>query len=263
MHSAIYQGFLRHRRFQPNAHRFTYEVFMMYLDLDELDQVLSLSPLWSRGRLRPARFRREDFYGDPSVDLKQAVLDRIRDETGERFDGSVRLLANLRYFGYLINPIACYYCFDTADCLRYILVEVTNTPWNERQSYLLECDPEKRTQRIRFDKKMHVSPFNPKDMSYHWRSNNPARVLSLNLETQQGAESHMDATLALKRREISAASLAAILWRHPWMTAKVAAAIYWEALRLWIKRNPFYDHPAGLERDELEDPTLTRLKTKS
>ncbi len=263
MHSAIYQGFLRHRRFTPKPHKFTYEVFMMYLDLDELEQVLSLSPLWSQQRRRPVQFRRGDYYGDPAVPLKQAVQERIHADTGKRFDGSVRLLANLRYYGYVINPIACYYCFDSEEKLRYILVEVTNTPWNERQSYLLECDPDKRSQRIRFGKEMHVSPFNPMDMTYDWCSNDPAKLLSLNLETWRGAEKHVDATMALKRREISAASLNGILLQHPWMTAKVAGAIYWEALKLWLKRNPFYDHPATEKPGELDDPTITRLKTKT
>ena len=263
MHSAIYQGFLRHRRFTPKPHKFTYEVFMMYLDLDELDEVMGLTPLWSQKRRRPAQFRRSDYYGDPALPLKQAVQDRIYTETGRRFEGSVRLLANLRYYGYVINPIACYYCFDTDEKLRYILVEVTNTPWNERQSYLLECDPGKRSQRILFDKEMHVSPFNPMDMTYDWCSNNPAKLLSLNLETWQGGEMHVDATMALKRHEITGASLNAILWRHPWMTAKVASAIYWEALKLWLKRNPFYDHPASITADELDDSTITRLKTKT
>ena len=260
MHSAIYQGYLRHRRFTPRAHAFSYRVFMMYLDLDELEQVLSLSPLWSARRFSPARFRREDFYGDPAVDLKQAVLERIEAETGHSFEGSVRLLANLRYFGYLINPISCYYCFDQQNQLQYILVEVTNTPWNERQSYLLDCDPQARTQRIRFNKMMHVSPFNPMDMQYDWSGNNPARLLSVNLDTLRGKQKHVDATMALKRREISAGSLAGILMQHPWMTAKVAGAIYWEALKLWLKRNPFYDHPGA---DELDEPTITRLKTKT
>ena len=107
MHSAIYQGFLRHRRFTPHAHRFTYQVFMMYLDLDELDEVLDSSPWWSQKSWRPARFRREDFYGDPKLPLKQAVLKRIEDETGRRHDGPVRMLANLRYYGFIINPISC------------------------------------------------------------------------------------------------------------------------------------------------------------
>ena len=261
MHSAIYQGYLRHRRFTPQAHRFSYRVFMMYLDLDEIDAVLERSPLWSRKSWRPARFERADFLGDPAIPLKQAVCDRIHAETGQRFDGSIRLLANLRYFGFNINPISCYYCFDRQEQLQYIVVEVTNTPWNERQSYLLECDPKKRMQRINFNKQMHVSPFNPMNMKYKWCSNNPSAILSLNLETERGNEVHMDATMALKRREISSASLAEILLQHPWMTAKVAAAIYWQALRLWIKRNPFYDHPGTRKRDESNNPEITGLKT--
>ena len=263
MHSAIYQGYLRHRRFTPHVHKFSYRVFMMYLDLDELDQVLEKSPFWSRRAWRPARFERADFHGDPALSLKQAIRARIHDETGHWHDGPVRMLANLRYFGFIINPITCYYCFDSQEKLQYIVVEVTNTPWNERQSYVLDCDPKKRLQRIHFQKLMHVSPFNPMNMKYRWCSNSPSSMLSLNLETERDDEIHVDATMALKRREINAASLAGILLQHPWMTAKVAAAIYWEALKLWIKRNPFYDHPAQRKRDEVDDSTITRLKTKT
>ncbi len=263
MHSSIYQGYLRHRRFRPHQHKFTYQVFMMYLDLDELDQVFAISPFWSTKSWRPARFQRADFLGDAKLPLKQAVRERIHESTGQWHDGPVRMLANLRYFGFNINPICSYYCFDAEEELRYIVVEVTNTPWNERQSYVLQCDPEQRFQRINFQKSMHVSPFNPMDMTYRWCSNNPAGILSLNLETEKGDEVHVDATMALKRREISAASLAGILLQHPWMTAKVAAAIYWQALKLWVKRNPFYDHPAIENRDGLDQPTITRLKTKT
>ena len=110
---------------------------------------------------------------------------------------------------------------------------------------------------------MHVSPFNPMDMNYRWCSNNPSTMLSLNLETEKDGEIHVDATMALKRHEISATTLAGILLQHPWMTAKVAGAIYWQALKLWIKRNPFYDHPASASRNGLDQPTITRLKTKT
>ena len=258
MHSAIYQGFLRHRRFQPRAHRFSYRVFMMYLDLDELDEVLAASPFWSEQSWYPARFQRSDFFGDPSVALKQAVVDRIFEETGYRHEGSVRMLANLRYFGFNMNPITCYYCHDRQGQLRYILVEVTNTPWKERQAYVLDCDPQRRFQRIQFDKKMHVSPFNPMDMKYRWCSNQPGKILSLNLETECSGEVHMDATLALKRREIDASSMASVLMQYPWMTASVGCSIYWQALKLWLKRNPFYDHPDSVA----SEPTMNRLKTK-
>lgn len=262
MKSAIYQGFLRHRRFLPGAHRFTYPVFMMYLDLDELDQVLSLSPLWSRKAFRPARFQRSDFLGDPTVPLKQAVCDRIFEETGVRHEGAVRLLANWRYFGFNMNPIACYYCFDVNDALQYIVVEVTNTPWGERQSYVLESDPKQRFLRTRFQKQMHVSPFNPMDMIYRWCSNQPGKMLTLNLETEKENEVHMDATMVLKRREISAASLNGIMLQFPWMTGKVAFSIYWQALKLWIKRNPFYGNPVSGEPQRQDQSITNQMKTK-
>ncbi len=263
MHSAIYQGFVRHRRFVPHAHRFCYRVFMLYLDLDELDEVLELSPLWSDKAWRPARFCRADFLGDPAVPLKQAVSDRILEATGERHDGPVRLLANLRYFGYLINPIAVYYCYDREERLRFLISEVTNTPWGERVSYVLRCDPAQRLQHAEFDKEMHVSPFNPMAMTYRWCSNDPARALALNLEARCDGETHVDATLALKRREIDRASLNRTILRYPWMTARVALAIYWQALRLWLKRTPFFAHPATRVVAPFEETDINRLKTKS
>jgi len=258
MHSAIYSGFLRHRRHHPHGHRFCYPVFLMYLDLDELDAVLAISPLWSRKPWRPARFVRGDFLGDPAMPLAQAVRERIYEQTGRRHEGPIRLLANLRYFGYNINPIACYYCFDHDEQLRYVVAEVTNTPWGERQSYVLECNPEKRIQQIEFNKQMHVSPFNPMPMLYRWRGNRPDKILSVNLDAEVEGCIHVDATLALRRREIDASSLAAVLIRYPWATAKVAFTIYWQALRLWLKRTPFYDHPATRG-----DHSMSKLKTKT
>ncbi len=262
MDSAIYRGTLRHRRFTPNTHKFSYPVFMMYLDLDELDEVFAKSPWWSHKPWRPARFERKDFLGDPKVPLKQAVQAAILKHTGHWHQGPIRLLANLRYFGFNINPISCYYCFDDSDALRYIVVEVTNTPWKERQSYVLTCDPKQRYQKNKFEKLMHVSPFNPMQMNYLWCSNTPQRLLSLNLQTQCNGEIHTDATLVLKRHEINSASLAGILARHPGMTAKVVLNIYWQALRLWLKSNPIYDHHKH-QRLITKQSKISRVKAKT
>ncbi len=234
---------------------------MMYLDLGELEEVLALSPWWSVKSWRPARFERSDYLGDPGIPLGDAVRNRIFEETGERHSGPIRMLANLRYFGFNVNPITCYYCFDENEKLKFIVSEVTNTPWKERNSYVLKCDPEKRFQRINFNKEMHVSPFNPMEMTYRWSSNNPSKILSLNLETDFRGTRHLDATLALKRREIDSTSLAGILTEHPWMTAKVVASIYWQALKLVIKKAPFYNHPEYLERNDRQQSAIKNLKT--
>lgn len=244
MKSRLYTGNLRHRRHLPRTHAFTYRVFMPYLHLDELEQVLSLSRLWSTGIFSLARYCREDFLGDPSKPLIEEVRRRIREETGEEHRGPIYLLANLRYFGTRINPIACYYCYNEDEtALEYLVAEVTNTPWNARHSYVLTGKKGVRVLREDFDKAFHVSPFNPMAMRYSWRSNQPGERLAIHLEnhTERGRE--FDATLALRAEPITPRALNGILWRFPFMTAKVAAAIYWEALKLFAKRIPYHPNP--------------------
>ncbi|MBP1612032.1 MAG: chromosome partitioning protein ParA, partial [Acidobacteria bacterium] len=112
--SAIYGGWVRHRRFAPHPHAFSYRVFLMYLDLDELPELFRGRWFWSAERPAPARFRRADHLGDPAVPLKQAVAEKVREATGHAPAGPIRLLTHLAYFGYCFNPVSLYYCFDAA-----------------------------------------------------------------------------------------------------------------------------------------------------
>jgi hypothetical protein len=249
MTSAIYEGWVRHRRSSPRAHSFKYRMFMPFLRLDELPELFDGSWLWSARGPAPARFKRSDFLGDPKLPLDESVRRRVAEETGRRPTGPVYLLANLRYFGFMINPISCYYCMDDAgEQLQYLVAEVTNTPWNERHSYVLEAPSGGGWLRTRFEKTFHVSPFHPMDMEYQWHSNTPGKKLCLHLANSQGGERVFDASLSLQRHELSAASLRRFLWRYPVMTAKVAGGIYWEALRLWLKGNPYFPHPSSTAR---------------
>ena len=140
--SAIYEGTVRHRRRRPRLHAFTYRVFLMYLDLDDLDDVFQGRWLWSTQRPALARFRREDHVGDPSVPLDEAVRDLVAARTGHRPAGPVRLLTHLRYFGYVMNPVSFYYCFAADGAgLEAIVAEVNNTPWGEQHCYVLRATP--------------------------------------------------------------------------------------------------------------------------
>ncbi|MCR9185230.1 MAG: DUF1365 domain-containing protein [Halieaceae bacterium] len=246
MKSRLYQGTLHHRRFVPRAHAFSYGVFMPWICLDELPQLFAGRWLWSSTRWAPARFLRSDFLGDPALPLAEEVRRRIREETGAAHSGPIYLLANLRYFGYQINPIACYYCFNEDESrLEYLVAEVTNTPWDERHSYVLQGPDAGSWLEREFDKALHVSPFNPMDMRYVWRSNTPGERLAIHLATETAEGRIFDASLSMRARPMTGRNLNRILWSYPLMTLKVALGIYWQALRLFIKGVPVHDHPGS------------------
>jgi uncharacterized protein len=246
MKSRIYQGLLRHRRLLPRPHEFQYRVYMPYICLAELPELFAAKRFWSARGPALAQFRRSDFLGDPRFALEDEVRRRIYEQTGKTHTGPVYLLANLRYFGHIMNPIACYYCFSEDETrLDYLVAEVNNTPWDERHSYVLPGPQSGPWLKTRFSKAFHVSPFNPMDMDYNWRSNTPARRLVLHMENVRGGEKIFDATLSMQALAWSSANLNKLLLRHPFMTAKVGLAIYWQALQLYLKGMPVYQHPGS------------------
>lgn len=249
MHSRIYKGWVRHRRSAPTRNEFRYPLFMMYLDLTELPGLFDGVPLWSARRRALAWFRRADYLAPHDQPLDEAVRDLVAARIGVRPQGPIRLLTHLRYFGYCMNPVSFYYCFDrSGDRLEAIVAEITNTPWKERHQYVLAVRDGARVQRFEFDKDFHVSPFMPMDMRYRWCFAAPGMRLHVHMESLRGGESVFDASLALRAEPVTRGALIRVLAVFPAMTLRVIGAIHWQALRLWLKRTPFYPHPhpAGL-----------------
>lgn len=248
MHSCIFSGQVKHSRSVPVEHAFRYRLFMMYLDLEELPQLFRGRWFWSTARPALARFRRENYLGDPGIPLDKAVRDLVLQRTGRRPDGPIRLLTNLRYFGYCFNPISIYYCFDASGTrVETIVAEVSNTPWDERHCYVLADSAnlgDDHIRRFESRKELHVSPFMDMDIDYSWLLTPPANNLVVRISNYANRERIFAATLILRRQEISGRSLAVTLLSYPFMTLKVITAIHWQALRLWIKGCRFRPHPA-------------------
>ena len=247
MKSCIYEGQVRHSRKEPVLHRFQYRVFMMYLDLAELPKLFEKRWFWSVKRPAIARFRRANHLGPEDQPLDESVRDLVEKETGTRPAGPIRLLTNLSYFGYCINPVSFYYCFAAdGSTLEVIVAEVTNTPWGERDTYVLSHRKNIGTDtawRFQPAKKMHVSPFMGMDIDYDWCFTHPGERATVFMANSKAGKRFFDAAMTMRRTEINTASLARVLIAFPFITVKIVSAIYWQALRLWLKRCPFYIHP--------------------
>jgi DUF1365 family protein len=250
MNSRIYKGWVEHRRHAPRPHQFRYRLFMMYLDLAELPRLFDRTPFWSALRAAPACFRRSDYLGPAHLPLDQAVRDLVETRLGARPSGPIRLLTHLRYFGYCMNPVSLYYCFNAqGSAVESIVAEITNTPWGERHQYVLSATAVAGgEQHFAFPKAFHVSPFLPMALDYRWSFNEPDALLLVHMRNLRDGVPLFDAALNLRAEPVTRGALLKVLAGFPLMTVKIIAAIHWQALKLWLKRTPFYSHPKTIAR---------------
>ena len=245
MDSAIYFGNVRHRRFRPVPHSFSYGVFMAFLDIDRIKELTGISRLLSYNRFNWASYDERDHFGDPALSLRQRLELDAAAHGVSLPDGQVFLLTHLRYLGYNFNPVSFFYCYDAQERLQLVLAEVNST-FGESHNYWLSHDnelPSANAKRYRRAKALHVSPFMSMKLDYTFTFTAPDRKLVAHMDTVEDGKPFFDATLNLERRPWSARSLHRALLSHPWMTAKVIGAIHWEALRLYLKKVPVFTHP--------------------
>jgi len=254
--SAIYEGYVRHRRFEPSKHEFRYSLFMFLLKAEEIPLIMKC--FWQLGTqlFSWARFKREDYLPGSSRNLSDSVKEKIAElsnTNAQALEGDVYLLGHLRYFGFYFSPLNVYF-LKNGDTFEYMLAEVSNTPWNEKYYYLLDLENLHPHQ-----KEFHVSPFNPMNQTYQWRIKPPAKdsdLCVIHIESIGEANAKVfDATLSLQRKPLIQSQLNRVLLKTPMQTASVVFGIYWQALKLFLKRTPIYKHP-GKTQIKIEKGTL-------
>jgi DUF1365 family protein len=245
MESGIYVGTLRHRRMAPRRHEFTYPIFMVYLDVDCLPELMRISPLSSYNRWNWVSYQERDHFGDPQLPLRRRMEDDANKSGIALPDGKLFLLTHLRYLGYNFNPVSFVYCHRRSGELDSILAEVNNT-FAETENYWLTERQHRSTgkhKRYEFPKKLHVSPFMPMEQRYDWTFTPPGDRLVIESVSFEQDRLQFDSTLKLERRDWDRKELHRVIARFPMMTAKVMAGIYWQAIRLYGKGVPVVHHP--------------------
>lgn len=244
LRSALYEGSIAHTRSAEPRHRFVVDVWMLYLDLDELP-TLDLWPLFSVEGATPLSFRRRDYKRPLERALRDSVLDAVAAELGVRPAGRIGMLTFVRTLGIAFNPVSFYFCFDEREELVAVVAEITNTPWNERHSYVVPVRD--GTGASTFEKRFHVSPFQPMAQRYEWQIRAPGPRLDVFMTNWEGPRATFTASLTLARRTLDRARLLRALTAHPPMPLLALARIYAHAAALALKRAPFFPHPRSVD----------------
>lgn len=260
LESGIYTGTLRHRRFQPVWHDFTYPLFMVFLDIDRIEELAKVSPFLSYNRWNWASFDERDHFGNPRLPLRKRLEADAAASGIELPQGPIFLLTHLRYFGYCFNPVSFFYCYGLSGKLEAVLAEVSST-FGETRNYWHRVSDQKNAENalhFRTPKTMHVSPFMAMDLEYDFIFTPPQKEAVVHMNTRQQGKVFFDATLKLEKHPWTSESLHRILLRHPWMTAKVVGAIHWQALRLYFKKVPVFTHPGKKQATSKEKTRSAR-----
>lgn len=218
--------------------------------------------------------------------LLARVKNFVSKKSGNRFttDCRVQLMSHLTYFGYCFNPISIYYLFDSKsknsdtdtkegiegdNCMAAVIAEVSNTPWNEQHTYLLHesvegvvidrsgsSDLTKEDNKVptlsaTWKKEFHVSPFMEMDYTYHFSFGKPAEsvVVRSKMIKNNTKEVWFTASFVLNRIPFTPLNLIYVLIFYPLHTRIIQIWIHIEAIKIFFKGVPTFEHPNGTDVD--------------
>ncbi len=280
MQSGLYECRVMHARFAPHRHQFSYRIFLLAVDLDEVARLPQRVGLFSFNRRNVYSFRDRDYLpidepvyppaaaseskapllaasatstatisalpkiapSSTLADLKSRVVALASKHGTDLNGGRVILLTLPRVFGYLFNPVSFYFCYDRQGTPAAVIAEVTNT-FREVKPYFLGAptrDARSGAFRLHVPKHFYVSPFSDVDVAFDFNLRMPGERLALQIDDYTDGARTLTTTLTGERRELTTARLAWYTLKYPLITVRVIALIHWHALRLWIKRVPWF-----------------------
>ncbi len=243
----IYQGTVRHRRHYDKAHEFRYRISAFCFDISKIAESFAPYQSISVEKFNWLSYYRKHYLTPSPLTLDEAARALVATSLGTVPKGKIYLLTQLACLGYCFNPISIYFIFkENSEILETLIIEVTNTPWQEKHCYVQQVTAvgkHKHIYQCHFKKELHVSPFLSMQYDYQFNIKMTEHDIHVHMVNLRNDERHFDATLTLTKVTAAHHGIQRVPWRQPWMTYKITAAIYWQALKLWWKGVRFYAHP--------------------
>ena len=237
-HSCLYIGNVFHKRHIPFEHDFTYKVFTLLLDIDELPKL----KVFSHNRFNLFSLFDKDHGPRDGSTLRPWIEEAANNKNIDIQGGKIFMLTFPRILGYAFNPLTVYFCTDKTGTLKAVMHQVKNT-FDEQHSYFLPVEKNQGVIKQEQDKVFHVSPFIHMDCQYRFRFNMPEDTLDFSIHQFTEDGKILTATWDGERAALSDKTLLKTVITHPLLTLKVIIGIHWEALRLVLKGAKYISKP--------------------
>ena len=247
INSCLYKARVMHNRLAPKVNRFHYNVFMFYLDLNEIDLLHKRMKFMSRNRFNLFNFRDKDHLqlprGNPdgSKNVRQHITDYLQTQGVMIGTGRIMVLTNLCTLGYQFNPVTFYFCYDEENRPICSIVEVCNT-FLEMKPYFLGADTNENSHfKLNTTKFFYVSPFTDMDTNFDFDLEIPGEKLQIRIDDfDKEGKRFFISTLSGSKKPLTDANLLIYFFSFPLITIKVISMIHWQAFKLWLKKLPFH-----------------------